>query len=148
MSLALYTHARLSTEALMTTSVSETSSTNRCPKCGIAKKSGERSCCARGGAWFKKCGDTGGAKFDHRWTEGIQACKGFASSVSDLQLMLLSQAKFIAYQRNTTTSQNSTQQRSNINRADRMSNHGTTDYGKYVRLAKVTAYFCVLFITS
>ena len=49
-----------------------------CPKCGAIKKSGERerSCCARGGAWFKNCGDVGDTKFDHTWAEGIQACKG------------------------------------------------------------------------
>ena len=47
-----------------------------CPKCGVTKKFGARSCCARGGAWFKNCGDDGDTKFDHTWTEGIQACKG------------------------------------------------------------------------
>ena len=46
-----------------------------CPKCGTTKKSGKLSCCARGGAWFKKCGDGGDTKFEHTWTEGIQACK-------------------------------------------------------------------------
>ena len=45
-----------------------------CPNCGDATTHGERSCCARGGAWFKKCGDGGDAKFEHTWTEGIQAC--------------------------------------------------------------------------
>ena len=46
-----------------------------CPKCGINAKSGKLSCCAPGGAWFKKCGGVGDASFDHTWTEGIQACK-------------------------------------------------------------------------
>ena len=46
-----------------------------CPKCGTVKKSGKRSCCARGGGWFKNCGDVGDTKFDHTWAEGIQACK-------------------------------------------------------------------------
>ena len=46
-----------------------------CPKCGTVKKSGKRSCCARGGGWFKNCGDVGDMKFDHTWAEGIQACK-------------------------------------------------------------------------
>ena len=53
-----------------------------CPKCGTTKKSGKRSCCAPGGAWFKKCGDAGDTQFDHTWAEGIQACKGVVSSVS------------------------------------------------------------------
>ena len=46
-----------------------------CLKCGNIKKSGKRSCCARGGAWFKNCGDAGNAEFEHTWIEGIQACK-------------------------------------------------------------------------
>ena len=46
-----------------------------CTKCGTIKKSGKRSCCARGGAWFKNCGDAGDTKFDHTWVQGIQACK-------------------------------------------------------------------------
>ena len=46
-----------------------------CPKCGITKKSGKRSCCARGGAWFRNCGDAGDAKFEHTWAEGAHACK-------------------------------------------------------------------------
>ena len=45
-----------------------------CTKCGTTKESGTRSCCARGGAWFEKCGDTGDTKFGHTWAEGIQAC--------------------------------------------------------------------------
>ena len=47
-----------------------------CRKCGIIKQSGKLSCCARGGAWFKKCGDAGDSNFEHTWVEGIQACKG------------------------------------------------------------------------
>ena len=39
------------------------------------KKSDKRSCCARGGAWFKNCGDADETKFDHTWLEGIQACR-------------------------------------------------------------------------
>ena len=46
-----------------------------CPKCGVTKKSGKRSCCARGGAWFENCGDPGDSKFDHTWDEGVGACK-------------------------------------------------------------------------
>ena len=46
-----------------------------CSKCGTVKKSGKHSCCARGGAWFKKCGDVGDKNVDHTWAEGVQACK-------------------------------------------------------------------------
>ena len=54
----------------------------RCPKCGTIKKSGKHSCCARGGAWFKSCGDVGSTKFDHTWVEGIQTCKNRTRWVS------------------------------------------------------------------
>ena len=47
-----------------------------CAKCGKIKKSKKLSCCARGGAWYNKCGDEGDSKFDHTWLEGVQACKG------------------------------------------------------------------------
>ena len=46
-----------------------------CSKCGTSKKSGERSCCARGGSWFRNCGDESDGQFEHTWVEGIQACK-------------------------------------------------------------------------
>ena len=46
-----------------------------CPKCGTFKKSGRVSCCAPGGAWYKNCGGVGNRNADHRWFEGIEACK-------------------------------------------------------------------------
>ena len=52
-----------------------------CSKCGTIKKSGKRSCCAAGGAWFQKCGHFGESEFDHTWLEGIEACSNFAGSV-------------------------------------------------------------------
>ena len=45
-----------------------------CPLCGVNRK-GKESCCYRGGAWFKKCGDPG-ENAEHTWNEGTQACKG------------------------------------------------------------------------
>ena len=51
-----------------------------CPKCGINKKSGKRSCCAAGGAWASNCGETGNTDFDHTWLEGRQACEGTSAS--------------------------------------------------------------------
>lgn len=48
--------------------------TSVCYKCGIGK-SGERSCCAQGGAWLGKCGSDGDSKFEHTWAEGFRACK-------------------------------------------------------------------------
>ena len=39
------------------------------------RKSGRVSCCAPGGAWFKNCGGLGSKNVDHRWSEGVKACK-------------------------------------------------------------------------
>ena len=55
----------------------ETTAAPSCSKCGAnKKKAGQLSCCVKGGAWFKNCGDPGDSKFDHTWDEGIEACKG------------------------------------------------------------------------
>ena len=51
----------------------------RCATCGTAPKSGQMSCCARGGTWFKKCGDPGDTNFDYTWDEGFKACIGVAN---------------------------------------------------------------------
>ena len=50
-------------------------STMTCSKCGTFAKSGRVSCCAPGGAWFKNCGGAANKNVDHRWFEGVQACK-------------------------------------------------------------------------
>ena len=39
------------------------------------RKSGRVSCCAPGGAWFKNCGGLGSKFLNHRWSEGVKACK-------------------------------------------------------------------------
>ena len=64
------------------TSPATVNRSNWCLKCVQTQKSGKRSCCARGGAWFKNCGDASGTEFDHTWAEGIQACKGIGSLIS------------------------------------------------------------------
>ena len=51
------------------------SASSTCSKCGTIKKSGKSSCCAPGGAWFKKCGDAGDSDFDYTWMDGIKACQ-------------------------------------------------------------------------
>ena len=51
-----------------------------CTKCGTFRKSGKRSCCARGGTWYENCGDDGDTDFDHTWTEGKTACKSKCSA--------------------------------------------------------------------
>ena len=47
--------------------------TATCPKCGKSK-AGKLTCCVRGGAWFRNCGNPGDPKFEHTWTEGIESC--------------------------------------------------------------------------
>ena len=49
--------------------------TTRCQKCAAFRKSGRLSCCAPGGAWNNNCGGPGNGNVDHRWFEGIEACK-------------------------------------------------------------------------
>ena len=46
-----------------------------CPKCGTFEKSGRKSCCAPGGVWFQKCGGARNKNVDHKWFEGLAACK-------------------------------------------------------------------------
>ena len=46
-----------------------------CPKCSAFAKSGRKSCCAPGGAWFQNCGGAGTKIFVHKWVEGVAACK-------------------------------------------------------------------------
>ena len=60
--------AEASTTSLVDTVVSI------CPKCSVSKK-GQPNCCARGGAWFGKCGREGDTNFDHTWDEGLRVCK-------------------------------------------------------------------------
>ena len=63
------------TTTTSTATLASTTVISTCSKCGIVKKSGKHSCCARGGAWFKKCGDVGDTKFNYTWHEGMQACE-------------------------------------------------------------------------
>ena len=56
--------------------VTTTATASVCSKCGILKKSGTASCCAPGGAWFENCGAAGDRNVDHKWSEGVKACKG------------------------------------------------------------------------
>ena len=67
--------AHIVAEVLTPGSESAAKNNDACPKCGAVTKSGKLSCCARGGSWFKNCGDAGDTQFDHTWTEGFQTCK-------------------------------------------------------------------------
>ena len=67
-----------------------------CPKCSTSEKSGKRSCCARGGAWFQKCGAAGSGAA-HTFLEGLEACEETSRSPQRLPLQRRSTAKpFIA----------------------------------------------------
>ena len=57
-----------------------------CPKCAT-NKAGKLTCCARGGSWFRKCGDSG----DYTWAEGLKACKDSASGKAQAHAMLFNQ---------------------------------------------------------
>merc|ERR1711934_31098 len=48
---------------------------NGCPKCGKFGKSGRVSCCAPGGAWYKKCGSAKNKNVQYKWSQGTDACK-------------------------------------------------------------------------
>lgn len=78
-----------------------------CSKCGTFESSGKRSCCARGGAWYLKCGSAGELGFEHTWTEGLQACTGFvgASSGQAAAHDTLRHETVLGEVRNTTTQQ-------------------------------------------
>ena len=75
------TERELIARTSITTSVSTpsitsaTANTLTCSKCGTFRQSGRVSCCAPGGAWFKKCGGVGNINVDHMWSEGVEACK-------------------------------------------------------------------------
>ena len=135
----------LPAEAPIATSPSLVSSSNRCAKCGTIKKSGKRSCCARGGTWFKNCGDGGDTKFGHTWAEGIRACKDFPSSLC--RQVIIRNVGVSVDPLNTTQSRNDTQQQTNISRASRVPN--ISDSADCVGVQKiVSCIICILFINS
>ena len=124
-------------------------STNGCRKCGISKKSGERSCCARGGAWFKNCGDARNTLFDHTWSDGIQACKGLATTVSvkSPPQVMLRHVEVIVHPLKTPP-RHATQQHTNIYLPGSISNLATTDSADSIGLAKVTVCIWLFFSIS
>ena len=106
----------VSAEKSTTRSTSPVSSrSSGCAKCGTTK-AGKGSCCARGGAWFKNCGDVSDRKFDHTWAEGIQACKGLVNLVSVAPMMQVKIRKegFIVSSVNSVHRQRSTHQRTTL----------------------------------
>ena len=117
-------------ESPVTTSLSAASGIDsRCTKCVTTKKSGKLSCCARGGSWFKKCGDAGDTQFDHTWAEGIQACKVFATSTSAKWPLhaVFNREQVILHPLNATPQRNTARVETNIYPFADMFDAGTTD---------------------
>ena len=135
----------LPTEVPTPTMLSATSSSNECLQCGIARKSGKRSCCAHGGSWFKNCGDADDTKFDHTWAEGVQACKHFASSGS-VKSTLQNMLRHVGVIDHPSHSRNATQKRVIIDHFADIPNADTADSKDFVGLSKSFVCICVLFI--
>ena len=96
-----------------------------CRKCAATKASGKFSCCARGGAWYKICGDADDGKFDHTWTEGIWACKGFTASAlttPTLHAMMLRRGPVIENTKSAAHSRNTTKRKIFMHRSFSVSN--------------------------
>ena len=131
------------TEVPRKTNASAVSNNKGCPKCGSLKKSGKLSCCARDGAWFKNCGDSGDSNFDHTWVEGMHACTGSVSlsSVESPALLMMSSEGSNTQPLNTARTPKTTLNQINIYSS-------TTDDSKdCVELAKLVVCASLLLIS-
>ena len=121
------------------------SSGKGCPKCGTTKKSGKRSCSARGGAWFNACGDAGDKSFNHTWAEGIQSCKRFSVSMKlQLQDLFRHVGVTIVDPLNKTEIRNTASQYPNIYRSVSISKADVTDSESCVRLGKAYVFISAM----
>ena len=112
-----------------------------CPKCAI-NKAGKRSCCARGGTWFKNCGDTGDTTVDYTWAEGIQACRSALQAVvSSLKAPLEE-----VHPLDNNKPRNNTQQQTDNYRSIGISNAENSNLEGRVEVAQVWVCICVLSI--
>ena len=149
-SCALHWRPYYATEASANSSVSAVKGNSSCPKCATNKAS-KPSCCARGGAWFKKCGDVGDIHFDHTWAEGIQACKAFAtlfSVKSRLKAKTRRVGDFV-FPRNTDQPRNASQHQTNIYHASSMMSHAVIKHSEdFFGVATVVTCIFVSFIVS
>ena len=134
----------------LSTIITNASRSTKCAKCGTIKKSRRHSCCARDGAWFKKCGDVGDKKFDHTWAEGIEACKSLETSDSAKSppQVMLRHTEAIIYALDSAQTRNSTRQQTNICCAGSVSNTGTTHPADCVGFTNLIICICIWFITS
>ena len=132
---------------------SETGSTSaitrkRCRKCSSLKKSGKLSCCARGGAWFQRCGAAADSSSEHTWVEGIQACNSFRSySIEEPAQAMLLLERVIAEPATKTSQQNLVKQHAKIHLISDAFNASITDLKVIVELAKIVAFASVLCVS-
>ena len=127
-------------------SIPETSNSNGCSKCGTTNHFGKSSCCARGGTWFKKCGDSGDTNFDHTWAEGIQSCNGVLSSVKSPIKFMIRRVGVMSGPPNHSQLQIDPQNQVIVDRPASMSDAGTTDLETYARLIEVLVFIFVFAI--
>ena len=139
-----YFNVRVPTASRKTAAVSAVR-IKECPKCGT-KKSGKLSCCARGGAWFQKCGDVGDTNFDNTWVEGVHACNAFASSLSAKAPAQVRRDEVIPESIRSTDLRHAVDQDINIYPARNVSDSGPTYCEDSVLLAKITLFTTSLFI--
>ena len=120
-----------------------------CPMCGTIKKSGKRSCCARGGAWFNNCGDASDTKFDHTWIEGVRVCQNFDNSAQDVSSLEESfgDAEIVDCGVDATNSRNRSQDQEISHTPKSIYNPGVAGcaYGA-LALTKMVISGCVLFM--
>ena len=135
----------------MATSVSVIGSSKiGCDQCGTIRKSGRRSCCARGGAWFKNCGDAGDTQFDHTWAEGVESCNRFVSSISSkapFQYMF-GHVAFGAYLTNNTHIRNMTNEQANTKRSLDVPDVSSTNAADRVEFAQLAVCMCIFLYRS
>ena len=120
-------------------------SSSGCAKCGYIRKSGKLSCCAHGGDWFKNCGNAGDTKFEHTWSEGIQACKDAAkpdSMKASMQIM----SRRVADELDTTHTRNTTGQEISVGDFDNKSDSDITESKGCVTFARFGVASHVLLI--
>ena len=116
-----------------------------CPKCVTIKKSGTRSCCAAGGAWFKNCGRVGDENFAHTWVEGLRACRSFFGSVFPVEAPAQTYETAALLIVNGTRGSNGSQRNESVG-SDTRFDIVTTDCGVCVELSKlITVLFVLIF---
>ena len=147
-----YANIRIPAGPPVTATPSMTSNNFSCPKCGATKMSGTLSCCARGGAWFKNCGDVDNAKFEHTWVEGIRACEDVDNSISvkSTRQVMLHGVGPIAHSLNISHQETSSIRTSSLSKLsmDSLPNAGALEYMSCDGSVKVIVFvFCIRIIS-